>query len=136
MISFIPGKTLGGRLVLISAGILLHANGALAATFAGDPQMQASDLLSGTVRGRAKFVDVSDVSPAMPAHGRHAFNPDPQEQARRLILGESNSAGIADRAVGFDSKTKSTTMVSVQNIGSTHADGQESAQRMLLGAGG
>ena len=136
MISFIPGKTLGGRLVLISAGILLYANGALAAKFVGDPQMQASDLLSGTVRGRAKIVDVSDVSPAMPVHGRHAFNPDPQEQARRLILGELNSAGIADREAGFDSKTKSTTVVSVRSIGSNYADGQESAQRMLLGVGG
>jgi hypothetical protein len=135
MISFIPGKTLGGRLVLISAGILLHASGALAENFAGDPQMQASDLLSGTVRGRAKIVDISNASPATPAHGRPASNPDPQEQARRLILGESNSAGTADRAVAFDSKSKSTTVVSVQNIGGTYADGQESAQRMLLGAG-
>src|SRR5258708_19215421 len=94
--------------------------------------MEGSDLLAGTVRGGGKFVDVSDVSPAMPAHGRHAFNPDPQEQARRLILGESNSAGIADRAVGFDSKTKSTTMVSGQNIGRTHSDSQEAPQPLLL----
>jgi hypothetical protein len=95
VISFIPGKKLG-RLMLISAGILLHANGALAAKFALDPQMQASDLLSGTVGGRTKIVDAS---PATPAGGRHASNPDPQQQARQMFLGKPNFAGIADRAL-------------------------------------
>ena len=111
--SFIPSNTLGRRLMLASAGFLLCANGALAAEVVGDAQMQARDLLSGTVGGRAKIVDVS---PAIPAHGRHAFNLDPQEQARQLILGKPNSAGIAG-----------------QNIRRVYADGQESARRMLLG---
>jgi hypothetical protein len=119
--------------MLLSAGILLHANGALAAKFASDPQMQASDLLSGTVGGRANIVEPS---PATPAGGRHAFNPDPQQQARQLILGKPNFAGIADRAVGFDSKTKVTTVASVRSNRRTYPDGQESARRMLLGAGG
>jgi hypothetical protein len=127
MTSFIPSKTLG-RLMLISAGFLLHANGALAANFVTDTQMQASDLLSGTVGGRAKIVDVSTA----PGDGRNAFNSDPQEQARRLILGTPNFAGIAGRA-GFDSETKVTPAVSVGNIRPTYADGQESARRMLLG---
>jgi hypothetical protein len=121
MTSFIPGKTLG-RLMLISAGILLHANGALAAKFVSDPQMQASDLLSGTVGGRAK---ITDESSAVPDEGRNAVNPDPQQQARQMILGTPKSAGIADRAVDFDSKTKVTP-----------PDGQESARRMLLGTEG
>jgi hypothetical protein len=112
MISFVPGKTLG-RLMLISAGILLHANGALAAQLAVDPQMQADDLLSGTVGGRAKIVDES---PAVGAGDRQAFNPDPQQQARQMILSKPNSAGIAR-----------------QTTGRVYADGQESAQRMLLG---
>jgi hypothetical protein len=126
MASFIPSKTLG-RLTLISAGFLLHASGALAANFVGDTQMQASDLLSGTVSGRAKIVDVSS---ALPGDGRNAFNPDPQEQARQLLLGTPNFAGIAGRA-GFDSGPKVTPAVSVRNI--RYADGQESARRMLLG---
>jgi hypothetical protein len=130
MISFIPSKTLANRLMLISAVILLHANGAFAAEFVGDAQMQARDLLSGTVGGRAKVVDVS---PAIPADGRNAFNPDPQKQARQLILGKPDIAGIARRAVGFDSKTKVT---SVRDIRRTYADGQESARRMLLGGRG
>jgi len=126
----IPSKTLG-PLMLISAGILLQANGALAATVAGDPQMQASDILSGTVGGRAKIVDVS---PAISA-GQQAFNPDPQQQARQSIMGKPNSVGIAGRAVAFDSKTKETTVVSVQSIRRTYADGQESARRVVLGVG-
>jgi hypothetical protein len=112
MISFIPRKALG-RLMLISAGILLHANGALAAQLVGDPQMQADDLLSGTVGGRAKIVDES---PAVGAGDRQALDPDPQQQARQMILGKPNSAGIAR-----------------QTIRRVYADGQESAQRMLLG---
>jgi hypothetical protein len=110
MIAFVSGKTLG-RLMLISAGILLHANGALAAPFVGDPQMQAGDLLSGTIGGRAKIIAVS---PSI--HGRHALNLDPQQQARQLILGEPISAGTVRK-----------------NIRRAYADGQESARRMLLG---
>jgi hypothetical protein len=134
MISFIASKTLGRRLMLISAVTLLHVNGALAAELVGGAEMQARDLLSGTVGGRAKIVDVST---AIPADGRHAFNPDPQQQARQMILGKPNLAGIAGRAVGFDAKTKLTTVVSVRGIRrSDDADGQESARRMLLGARG
>jgi hypothetical protein len=36
-------------LVLISAAILLHANNGRAADLVGDAQMQARDLLTGTV---------------------------------------------------------------------------------------
>jgi len=118
MISFNPGKTLG-RLMLISAGILLHANGALAAQWVEDPQMQADDLLSGTFGGRAKIVDVS---PAVPAGGRQALNPDPQQQARELILGQPNSARIAGQNIRRASA-----------LSAVYADGQEAARRMLLG---
>jgi hypothetical protein len=118
MISFKPGKTLG-RLMLISAGMLLHANGAFAAQLVEDPQLQADDLLSGTVGGRAKIVDVS---PAAPAGGRHALNPDPQQQARQLILGKPKAAGTTGQNTGR-----------VYAVYAVYADGQESARRMLLG---
>ena len=78
MNSPIPIKMLSHRLVLISAAILLHANNVLAAESVGDAQMQARDLLSGTVGGRAKTVDAS---PAIPADGHQTSNLDPQEQA-------------------------------------------------------
>ena len=129
----ISARTLGHGLVLSTSLFLLQANPVMAAEAVGDAQTQARELLSGTVGGRANNVEPS---PATPAGGRYAFNPDPQQQARQLILGKPNFAGIADRAVGFDSKTKATTVASVRSNRRTYPDGQESARRMLLGAGG
>jgi len=127
--SFIPSNTLGRRLMLASAGFLLCANGALAAEVVGDAQMQARDLLSGTVGGRPK---IADVSSAVPTDDRHVLNLDPQEQARDLILGK-NFAGTAHQAASLDSKTGATPAASVQRIRRADIGGQELAQRMLLG---
>jgi hypothetical protein len=127
--SFIPGNTLGRRLMLACAGLLLCANGALAAEVAGDAQMQARDLLSGTVGGRPK---IADASCAIPMDDRHVLSLDPQEQARDLILGQ-NVAGTAHQAASLDSKTDSMPAASVQRIRSADIGGQELAQRMLLG---
>src|SRR5260370_3721277 len=79
--SFIPSNTLGRRLMLASAGLLLCANRALAAEVVGDAQMQARPLLSGTVGGRPKFADV--FSP-IPTDDRPLLHLDPQDQARDL----------------------------------------------------
>ena len=127
----LPSNTLGRRLMLASAGLLLCANGALAAEVIGDAQMQARDLLSGTVGGRSTFADVSS---AIPTDDRHVLNLDPQEQARNLILGK-HFAGSAQQAASFDSKTVAMPVASVQPIRSADIDGQELAQRMLLGKG-
>ena len=131
MKSFIPSNTLGRRLMLASAGLLLCANGALAAEVVGDAQMQARDLLSGTVGGRPK---IADVSSAVPTDDRHVLNLDPQEQARDLILGK-NFAGTAHQAASLDSKTGATPAASVQRIRRADIGGQELAERMLLGKG-
>ena len=128
--TFIPCNTLGRRLMLASAGILLYANGALAAEFVGDAQTQARDLLSGTVGGRASIPDVSSRIPT----DRHVLNLDPQEQARDLILGK-NFAGTAHQAASLDSKTDAMPAASVQRIRSADIGGQELAERMLLGKG-
>jgi hypothetical protein len=114
--------------MLASAGLLLCANGALAAEVVGDAQMQARDLLSGTVGGRPKFADVSS---AIPTDDRHVPNLDPQEQARDLILGK-NYAGTAHQAASLDLKTDAMPVASVQRIRRADIDGQELAQRMLL----
>ena len=129
--SFIPSNTLGRRLMLASAGLLLCANGALAAEVVGDAQMQARDLLSGTVGGRPK---IADVSSAVPTDDRHVLNLDPQEQARDLILGK-NFAGTAHQAASLDSKTDAIPVTSVQPIRRADIGGQELAQGMLLGKG-
>jgi hypothetical protein len=127
----LPSNTLGRRLMLASAGLLLCANGALAAEVVGDAQMQARDLLSGTVGGRPK---IADVSSAIPADDRHVLNLDPQEQARDLILGK-HFAGTAHQAASLDSKTDALPVACVQRIRRADIDGQELAQRMLLGNG-
>jgi hypothetical protein len=127
--SFIPSNTLGRRLMLASAGLLLCANGAFAAEVAGDAQMQARDLLSGTVGGEPKFAAASSASPT---DVRHAPYLDPQEQARGLILGK-NFADTSDRAASRDSTTASMPAAAVQRFRSVEVDGQAMAQRMLLG---
>jgi hypothetical protein len=130
--TFISSNTLGRRLMLASAGLLLCAKGAFAAELAGDVQMQARDLLSGTVGGRSKFADASS---AVPTNDRQEPYLDPQDQARDLILGK-NFAAAALQAVSLDSQTDPVPAASVQSIRRVDIDGQELAQRMLLGSKG
>ena len=117
--------------MLASAGLLLCANGALAAEVVGDARMQARDLLSGTVGGRPKF---DEVSSAIPTDDGPAPYIDPHEQARDLILGK-HFASTAHLAASLDSTTDEVPAASVQRILRVDFDGQELAQRMLLGKG-
>jgi hypothetical protein len=117
--------------MLASAGLLLCANGALAAEVVGDAQMQARDLLSGTVGGRPKLADVSS---AIPTDDRPVLNLDSQEQARELILGK-NFAGTVHQAASLDSMSDAMPVASVHRIRRVDIDGQELAQRLLLGTG-
>ena len=128
----IPSKKLSYRFVLIAATILLHANSVLAAEFVRDAQMQARDLLSGTVGGRAKIVDAS---PAISADGHQISNLDPQEQARQLILGKRTFGGAAWLRVALDSKAKVTAAVPARGKRREFSDAQELARRMILGIG-
>jgi hypothetical protein len=126
----IPAKTLGHGLVLISALFLLQANGALAAEAVGDAQSQASDLLSGTVGGRAKMVDASR---AIASANERTPGLDPQEQARQLILGKPSLGGTNGRPVARGAQINATPAVSTRGDHRTYADPQESARRMILG---
>jgi hypothetical protein len=130
MKSFIPGNKAGRRLILASAG-LLCINGAFAAEVAGDAQMQARDLLSGTVSGQPQFADVSS---AVPADDRQVLHLDPQDQARDLILGK-HFAAAADQAASLDSKMDAMPAASVQRTSRSDIGAQEMAQTMLLGKG-
>jgi hypothetical protein len=115
-------NTLARRLALLSAGLLLQSNALFAAEIAADAQMQARDLLTGTVDGRPRPVDPS---PAISNGGTQASVVDPQEQARRLILGQPNVGGIADRTASSTDSRR----------GHGYRDPQELARRMILGAG-
>src|SRR6266436_9373346 len=96
-------------LVLISAAFLFQADNVLAAEATVDAQMQARDLLSGTVGGRAKTVDES---PANPADGHQASSLDPQEQARQLILGKPKADDSNGRAAALGPKMNTAPAVS------------------------
>jgi hypothetical protein len=133
MNSPISMKFLSRRLILISAAILINANTVLAANRVGDAQMQARDLLSGTVGGRHKIIDKSL---AISADHLQQPYPDPQTQARQLILGKPSFDGAESREFPVQPETNARIMVSPRRNGSDHADPQELARRMILGAGG
>ncbi len=130
MNSLIPAKTLSHSLVLISAVFLLQAHEVRAAENVGDAQVQARDLLSGTVGGRAKVIDESPTPTLSPQPTL-----DPQEQARQLILGKPNLGRITGRAAALGPQLNETSAVSTRDDHRTYADPQESARRMILGSG-
>jgi hypothetical protein len=125
MVSFKRRKSMG--LVLASAGVLLHGHGALAADALGDAQMQARDLLSGTIGGRSR---AAQVAAAVSADDTQAFKVEPQEQARQLILGKPSGDRIVDRASGSHLE-----MTSVQRVRRAEVDPQEAARRMVQAKG-
>ena len=132
MNSRLLSKCLSHRLVPISAAILLLANNVLAADVVDDAQIQARDLLSGTVGGRAKVIDAS---PVISADGHQTPTLDPQEQARQLILGKPIVGRVAGPPVALDSGRKVTLAVSARGKRRIYLDAQESARRMILGMG-
>jgi hypothetical protein len=135
MKSFLSSNTLAHRLMLASAGLLIGANGALPAEIVGDAQMQARDLLSGTVGGQPRFADVSSAIPTDDSYVRYV---DPQEQARELILGK-HFADTAHQATSLDSDSASDPdpmpAASIQSVRRVDNGGQALAQRMILGGG-
>jgi hypothetical protein len=133
MNSRISMKILSRRLILVSAAILLNANAVLAADRVGDAQMQARDLLSGTVGGRLKPVDKSFAISA--DHSQKSYA-DPQTQARQLILGKPSFDGTVSREFAVQPKTNVPVPVSARRDASADADPQELARRMILGTGG
>jgi len=130
MNSRISMKVLSRRLILISAAILINANTVLAADRVGDAQMQARDLLSGTVGGKTKIIDKS-----LAISADQKSYPDPQTQARQLILGKPSFDGAVSRELAVRSKTNVPLPMSARRNGSAHTDPQELASRMILGAG-
>jgi hypothetical protein len=126
-------KILNRPSILIFGALLINANTALATNRVGDAQMQARDLLSGTVGGRTKTIGKSL---AISADHHQASYPDSQEQARRLMLGNPSFDSTAGREVAAHSKTNVAIPVSARQNVRVQSDAQESARRIILGAGG
>ena len=129
MNSRISMKVFSRGLILISAAILINAKSVLAADRFGDAQMQARDLLSGTVGGKAKIIDKS-----LAISADQKSYPDPQTQARQLVLGKP-SFDVVSRELAVQSKTNVPLPRSARRDGSAHTDPQELARRMILGTG-
>jgi hypothetical protein len=94
--------------------------------------MQAKDLLSGTVGGKTKIIDRSL---AISADSHQQSYPDPQTQARQVILGKSSFDGAVSRELAIQAKTNAPVPVSARRS-SAHTDPQELARRMILGTRG
>jgi hypothetical protein len=131
MTSLIRNKFLDRRLVILTAGLLLQAHSAFASDSTGDAQAQARALLDPPVVSRVMSVDGFT---AAPANGRVASRPDPQEQARALLLGKAEEGSVGRSAIAIDSKRDAAKSISAQDR-RAHTDPQESARRMILGPG-
>src|SRR6202045_2240485 len=85
MTSLVRNKLFDRQLFILTAGLLLQAHSVFASDSIGDAQAQARALLDPPVVSR---VMSADAFPATQANGHVASRPDPQEQARALLLGK------------------------------------------------
>jgi len=122
-------KTSNRPLALLSAAFLLQTGGALGAARAGDAQTQARDLVSQTTAGRS----VAAQSNALPDGGTSVAALDPQEQARRVLLGTQSTGGKAEAIASRYAKSTSPAGVVGRGHLRAHSDAQEMARRMILG---
>jgi hypothetical protein len=127
-----PVSNLKRRLMATFAALTVCANGVLAAEMTDDAQTQARTLLSGRtdqrVHAASHSADVSDV-------GRKSVTLEPQEQARRLMIGAS-SVGITpvdNIAVAGHMPSNSDALSAGNHSG--NIDAQKIARRMLTGQG-
>jgi hypothetical protein len=116
-------KSFSRPLPLISAALLIHIGGAVAADAAGDVQRQMRELLAGKIATHS----------AQPSEGREdrTVRPtaDAQELARRVVLSVSDS-----RVQGTQAMTRPENAEGVLQGGSlAHNDAQAMARRLLLG---
>jgi hypothetical protein len=67
-------------------------------------------------------------------YGHVAYRPDPQEQARALLLGKPEEGSVAQSAIAANSTRDGAQSISAQDR-RAYTDPQESARRMILGPG-
>jgi hypothetical protein len=131
MTSLIRDKLFDRQLLILTAGLLLQAHSAFASNSIGDAQAQARALLDPPVVSRVMSVDGFT---ATRANGHVASRPDPQEQARALLLGKPEESSVAQSAIALNSTRDGAQSISAQDR-RAHTDPQESARRMILGPG-
>jgi len=129
MTSLIRNKFFRRQSFILTAGLLLQAHSAFASDTTGDAQAQARALLDPPVVSRVMSVDG-----ATQANGHVASRPDPQGQARALLLGKPEEGSVAQSAIALNSTRDGAQSISAQDR-REYSDPQESARRMILGPG-
>ena len=124
-------KSLSRSLLVGSAAFLLYSGAVMAADRGGDAQAQARELLTGTAKRSAGFA----TSVPLPAG---IFQPalDPQEQARRLILGTPRAGIPVNNYAALNSKATSSPGAERRGVRRAYPDGQALADRMIRGTAG
>jgi len=120
-------KSLSRPLSLISAALLLHIGGAVAADAAGDVQQHMREVLAGG----AVIRSVPPSEPRDDTAGRPAA--DAQELAKRLLLGVTDSRIQGTRAMTPAESVVKAGASSLRQGPLAHDDAQAMARRLLLG---
>ena len=121
MTSLIRNKLFDRQLLILTAGLLLQAHSVFASDSIGDAQAQARALLDPPVVSRVMSVDGFT---ATQPNGHVASRPDPQEQARALLLGKPEEGSVVQSAQSMSAQDRRA-----------YTDPQEAARRMILGPG-
>ena len=119
-------KFLSPPLVLISAALLIHVGGAVAADFAGDAQQQARELLAGRIATRSAPSERR-------AEGALRSTGDAQKLARRLLLGVTDSGVQGIKPITRPDDAAAPVELTAQKSVLAHGDAQATARRLLLG---
>ena len=119
-------KFLSPLLALISAALLIHVGGAVAADSAGDAQQQARELLAGRIATRSAPSERR-------AEGAVRSTGDAQELARRLLLGVTDSGVQGIKPMTRPENAAAPGEVTAQKSVLVHGDAQATARRLLLG---
>jgi len=113
-------------LALISAALLIHVGGAVAADSAGDAQQQARELLAGRIATQS-------AAPERRAEGAVRPTGDAQELARRVLLGVTDSGAQGTKPITRPDNAAAPVALTVQKSVLAHGDAQAMARRLLLG---
>jgi hypothetical protein len=119
-------RFLSPPLALISAALLIHVGGAVAADSAGDAQQQARELLAGRIATQSAQTERR-------AEGGVRSTGDAQERARRLLLGVTDSGVQGIKPITRPDKAAPPVELTVQKSVLAHGDAQAMARRLLLG---
>ena len=120
-------KSFSRPLSIISAALLIHVGGAVAADSAGDAQQQARELLAGRIATLSAPPSERRADEAVRATG------DAQELARRLLRGVPDARVRGTEAITRAAQAAARDDSALRERPAVRGDAQAIAQRLLLG---